>query len=132
MIWLWLACSNIEDDVTPRTVYNDGIALMEAGSWSDAEAKFLEARDQARTDQGLRAAAAYNLGLTYAQEAKSLEEQDPEQAQEQYDQAIAWFRDVIHLQGESANDARHNLEVALKARQGLVDRLTQGKNGFSS
>ena len=131
MIWLWLACSNIEDDVTPRTVYNDGIALMEAGSWSDAEAKFLEARDQARTDQGLRAAAAYNLGLTYAQEAKSLEEQDPEQAQEQYDQAIAWFRDVIHLQGESANDARYNLEVALKARQGLVDRLTQGKNGFS-
>ena len=131
MMWLWFACSNIEQEVTPRTIYNDGIVLMEAGSWSDAEAKFLEARDQARTDQGLRAAAAYNLGLTYVRDAQSLEEQDPELAQEQYDQAIAWFRDVIHLQGDSADDARHNLEVALKARQGLVDRLTQGENGFS-
>ena len=52
-------------------------------------------------------------------------------ATEQYIQAISWFRDVIHLQGDAARDARHNLEVALKAQQGLVDRLTQGENGFA-
>ena len=130
MMWLLLGCMTPED-VTPRTVYNDGIALMEAGSWSEAEEKFLEARDQARTDQSLRADTAYNLGLTYAKEAQSLEESDPEMATEQYTQAISWFRDVIHLQGDAASDARHNLEVALKAQQGLVDRLTQGDNGFA-
>ena len=37
---------------------------------------------------------------------------------------------MIHLQGDVASDARHNLEVAL-AQQGLVDRLTQGENGFA-
>ena len=131
MMWLWLACVTPEEDVTPRTIYNDGIALMEAANWSEAEDKFLEARDQARTDQSLRADTAYNLGLTYAKEAASLEESDPEMATEQYTQAISWFRDVIHLQGDAAIDARHNLEVALKAQQGLVDRLTQGENGFA-
>ena len=130
MMWLWLGCMTPQESVTPRTIYNDGIALMEAGNWSEAEDKFLEARDQARTDQSLRADTAYNLGLTYAKEAQSLEENDPEMATEQYTQAISWFRDVIHLQGDAASDARHNLEVALKAQQGLVDRLTQGENGF--
>lgn len=131
MMWLWLACVTPDEDLTPRTVYNDGIALMEAGNWTEAEEKFLEARDQARTDQSLRADTAYNLGLTYAKEAQSLEESDPEMARDQYTQAISWFRDVIHLQGDAALDARHNLEVALKAQQGLVDRLTQGENGFA-
>ncbi len=131
MIWLWLACVTPDGEVTPRSTYNDGLALMTAGNWTAAEDKLLEARNQARTDQTLRADAAYNLGLTYAQEAKSLEDSDPEKAQEQYTQAISWFRDVIHLQGDDAEDARHNLEVALKSQQGLVDRLTQGENGFA-
>ena len=131
MMWLLLGCMTSQESVTPRTIYNDGIALMEAGSWSEAEGKFLEARDQARTDQSLRADTAYNLGLTYAKEAQSLEESDPEMATEQYTQAISWFRDVIHLQGDAAIDARYNLEVTLKAQQGLVDRLTQGENGFA-
>lgn len=130
-MWLWLACVTPDGEVTPRSVYNDGLALMAAGSWTEAEEKFLEARNQARTDQALRANSAYNLGLTYAREAQSLEDSDPETAQGQYEQAISWFRDVIHLQGENAEDARHNLEVALKAQQGLADRLTQGENGFA-
>jgi len=131
MIWFWLACVTPDGEVTPRSVYNDGLALMAAESWTEAEEKFLDARNQARTDQALRANSAYNLGLTYAQEAQSLEESDPETAQGQYEQAISWFRDVIHLQGENAEDARHNLAVALKAQQGLADRLTQGENGFA-
>ena len=131
MMWLWLACATPDGEITPRTVYNDGLALMAAGSWTEAEDTFLEARNQARTDQALRANSAYNLGLTYAQEAQSLEESDPETAQAQYDQAISWFRDVIHLQGDNAEDARHNLAVALKSQQGLADRLTQGENGFA-
>ncbi len=131
MIWLWLACAGSTDEVTPRSLYNDGMALMEAQNWMAAEEKFLEARNQARTDQTLRANAAYNLGLTYAKEAQGLEQEEPERAQEQYTQAISWFRDVIHLQGDAAEDARHNLAVALKAQQGLVDRLTQGENGFA-
>lgn len=131
MMWLWLACTEPTNEVTPRSLYNDGMVLMEAENWTEAEEKFLEARNQARTDQALRANSAYNLGLTYAKEAQELEQEEPERAQEQYTQAISWFRDVIHLQGESAEDARHNLEVALKAQQGLVDRLTQGENGFA-
>lgn len=131
MIWLWLACSNSENEVTPRTIYNDGIVLMESGNWQTAEEKFLAARDQARTDQSLRGDSAYNLGLAYIKQAQTLEESEPEQANEKYNQAVSWFRDVIHLQGDAANDARHNLEVALKAQQGLVDRLTQGENGFA-
>ncbi len=131
MMWLWLACAEPTNEVTPRSLYNDGMVLMQAENWTEAEEKFLEARNQARTDQALRANSAYNLGLTYAKEAQELEQEEPERAQEQYTQAISWFRDVIHLQGESAEDARHNLEVALKAQQGLVDRLTQGENGFA-
>ena len=69
MMWVWLACVTPEEDVTPRTIYNDGIVLMESANWSEAEDKFLEARDQAQTDQSLRADTAYNLGLTYAKEA---------------------------------------------------------------
>ena len=131
MIWLWLACSNSATEVTPRTIYNDGIVLMESADWTAAEEKFLAARDKARTDQFLRANSAYNLGLAYIKQAQDLEEGDPEQANEKYSQAISWFRDVIHLQGDAADDARYNLEVALKAQQGLVDRLTQGENGFA-
>ena len=131
MIWFWLACSTSDTEVTPRTIYNDGIVLMESGNWSNAEEKFLEARDRARTDQSLRANSAYNLGLAYIKLAQASEQDDPEQANEKYSQAVSWFRDVIHLQGDDASDARHNLEVALKAQQGLVDRLTQGENGFA-
>ena len=64
MMWLWLACATPDGEVTPRSVYNDGLALMAAGSWTEAEDTFLEARNQARTDQALRANSAYNLGLT--------------------------------------------------------------------
>ena len=97
---------------------------------NSTQERLLSARDQARTDQQLRADAAYNLALAYVKEAQSLEEEDPEKSAEQYEQAIGWFRDVIHLQGDQAEDARHALEVALLSKQGLVDRLTQGENGF--
>lgn len=129
MIWWMLACM-VPEDNSPRDAYNDGLVLMAAENWSAAEEKLLAARDSARTDQELRANAAYNLALSYAQEARTLEESDPESAQEKYEQAIGWFRDVIQLQGETANDARHNLEVCLLSKQALVDRLTQGENGF--
>ena len=69
MIWLWLACSLSDLEVTPRTIYNDGIVLMESGDWTTAEEKFLAARDKARTDQFLRANSAYNLGLAYINQA---------------------------------------------------------------
>ena len=46
---------------------------MEAGN-CQRQRQVLEARDQARSDQSLRADSAYNLGLTYAKEAQSLEE----------------------------------------------------------
>lgn len=129
MIWWMLACM-VPEDNSPRDAYNDGLVLMAAENWSAAEEKLLAARDSARTDQELRANAAYNLALSYAQEARTLEESDPTSAQEKYEQAIGWFRDVIQLQGETANDARHNLEVTLLSKQALVDRLTQGENGF--
>ena len=87
MIWWMLACM-VPEDNSPRDAYNDGLVLMAAENWSAAEEKLLAARDSARTDQELRANAAYNLALSYAQEARTLEESDPASAQEKYEQAI--------------------------------------------
>ena len=93
MIWWMLACM-VPEDNSPRDAYNDGLVLMAAEKLECCrEEKMLEARDSARTDQELRANAAYNLALSYAQEARTLEESDPASAQEKYEQATGWFRD---------------------------------------
>ena len=70
---------------------------MESADWTAAE-KSTAAEDKARTDQFLRANSAQSW-FTSIKQAQDLEEGDPEQANEKYSQAISWFRDVIHLQG---------------------------------
>jgi hypothetical protein len=109
-----------------RVRYDEGVAALAEKKWDDASKALLDARDKAGADGLLRFRAAYDLGVTYAQQAESLA-QEPEKAIPPLGQAIAWFRAALAEAPKDA-DAHHNLEVALRRLALLEDKAHAGKN----
>ena len=52
-----------------RQKFNEGVGLLEASKYEDAEKALLEARSNAGVDPELRFRAAYDLGMAYAAHA---------------------------------------------------------------
>lgn len=90
--------------------YNRGCAAFQAGSLDEAKAAFTSVMRRS-TDEEMRFRALYNLGNT------SFKQEDFSSAKEYYKEALKVRPDD--------GDARHNLELALKALKKQQDR----KNG---
>ncbi len=124
------ACGLSEPDgFEARKKYNEAILLLQKQDFEAAQKKFLSARDEAGADAELRFSAAYNLGLSFTEDAQSKPD-DAETALSLLRQAAAWFRDAVRLSPDN-EDARVNLELVLKRTQLLVDKLNHGKNGLA-
>jgi Ca-activated chloride channel family protein len=96
------AQSDMDNPKDLRYRYNRGVAAYQAGDYQGAAAAFASVLRRSQDDD-IRAKAAYNLGnATYKQG-------DFQSAVNHYKQAIA--------QDPSSEDARHNLELAVRAVQ---------------
>ena len=96
------AQSDMDNPKDLRYRYNRGVAAYQAGDYQGAAAAFASVLRRSQDDD-IRAKAAYNLGnATYKQG-------DFQSAVNHYKQAIA--------QNPSSEDARHNLELAVRAVQ---------------
>ncbi|MEC7983913.1 MAG: hypothetical protein VX278_02040, partial [Myxococcota bacterium] len=124
---LVMACTTSES--SPRHIYNEGSRKLAAQELEEASTQLLDARDKAGSDATLRQYAAYNLALSHAQKGLPLEESDPDAASEEYAKAVSWFRDAIRI-NPTDEEARYNLEIALKRIQMLADKRNAGKNGL--
>ena len=131
-------------ELTARGRYNLGLAHVGDGSYEEAAAEFLAARDNAGPDPELRYRAAFNLGLALAAQAgfgdpapESVLDQTPEdpaqeptpapeQAIETLRQSAAWFNDAVRLAPPGDDDARINLELVSKWILQLADQLNEG------
>jgi Ca-activated chloride channel family protein len=96
------AQSDMDNPKDLRYRYNRGVAAYQAGDYQGAAAAFASVLRRSQDDD-IRAKAAYNLGnATYKQG-------DFQSADNHYKKAIA--------QDPSSEDARHNLELAVRAVQ---------------
>jgi len=107
----------------PRDVYNEALAYLNKDA-DRAERLLSEARRDAGTDGELRFRATYNMGWVEVQRADTVLGQKPEEALEHLRRAADWFRDAVRLRPDS-EDARHNLEVALRRILELADSLAK-------
>lgn len=113
---------------TPREVYNEGVVALEARDLEDAERAFTNARRDAKGDDELRYHAAFNLGWVAVGQAGRIRGDAPQEALTQLYRAADWFREAVRLAPED-EDARRNLEVALKQALVLADELARSKEG---
>ncbi len=111
------------EPTAPRDVYNEALAYLNKDA-DRAERLLTEARRDAGTDGEVRFRATYNLGWVEVQRADAVLGQKPEEALEHLRRAADWFRDAVRLRPDS-EDARHNLEVALRRILELADSLAK-------
>ncbi len=107
----------------PRAVYNEALAYLNKDA-DRAERLLTEARRDAGTDGELRFRATYNMGWVEVQRADAVLAQKPAEALEHLRRAADWFRDAVRLRPDR-EDARHNLEVALRRILELADSLSK-------
>jgi len=103
------ARSDMDNPKDLRYRYNRGVAAYQAGDYQGAAAAFASVLRRSKDDD-LRGKAAYNLGNATAKQG------DFQSAVDHYKQAIA--------QDPTSEDARHNLEVAVR----LVQMQQQQQN----
>lgn len=117
---------------SPRERYNRAVALLDAGDFAAAAPLLRDARRDATDDPELRHAAAYDLGIAAAARAEAVEASAPKDALEALHEAADWFREAS-AQRPDDDDARHNLEVALRKALILADYLAkQSERGLES
>ncbi len=107
----------------PRDLYNEALAYLNKDA-DRAERLLTEARRDAGTDGEVRFRATYNMGWVQVRRADAVLAQKPEEALEHLRRAADWFRDAVRLRPDS-EDARHNLEVALRRILELADSLAK-------
>jgi Ca-activated chloride channel family protein len=113
---------------TPREVYNRGVDALSAGDLEVAESLLTSARREARGDGELRFRATYDLGWLEMQKSGRIEGEDPRAALEDLRRAADWFREAVQLRPDD-EDARANLDVALRRALVLADRLARAGEG---
>ena len=113
---------------TPRERYNRGVEALQAGDFEEAERWLGEARSASGDDVELRFRASYDLGFAAVQGAGRREAEDPEAALASLHRGADWFREAVSLRPEN-EDARINLEVALRRALLLADRLAREREG---
>ena len=125
-----------DDQASPlRKDYNDALKDFEKGSFEDSDQGFREARDKAGQDVELRFRAAFNLGLSLAQQVSvgpqldSMEPKDLEAARAKLEESASWFRTAVHLRPDE-RDARVNLEIVSRRIIAISDRLNKGENSL--
>ncbi len=122
------ACSGGSERPARRT-YNEGVTLLHAQAWDEAEAKLLAARSEAGVDPELRWRAAFQLGTALAGHAEQVAAAQPpelERAIELYGKAAAWFQDAARLRPDDLA-AAENLEIVRLRQQSLADQLGAGE-----
>jgi Ca-activated chloride channel family protein len=125
---LLMLSTSARADENPRHSYNEARRAFAAKDLAAARKGFLAARDGAQGDVELRYRAAFNLGVTLAQQAQSAAGQE---ALDELKESAAWFRDAIHLQPDD-KDARVCLEVVLRRIGVLADQLNRGQNSLEA
>lgn len=112
----------------PRAVYNEAVEALAAHAYDDAERLLERARRDSAGDEELRFNASYNLGWVSVQQAGRVQGEDPQEALSRLERAADWFREAVQLRPEN-EEARQNLEVALKRALVLADELARNAQG---
>ncbi|MEE3329228.1 MAG: VWA domain-containing protein [Myxococcota bacterium] len=111
---------------TPRERYNLATALLSSEDPTAASVALRDARRDATDDLELRYAATYNLGMAAVAHAETVEAEDPHAALDSLYEAADWFRDATRQRADGEDeDARHNLDVALRKALVLADFLAR-------
>ena len=118
------SAAETEDARTAREIYNQGVRSLSAGEAADALDHFVEARRRGAGDPELRFHSTYNLGNASVAQAEAMEGEDPQGALAKLRQAADWFRQAVQLRSDD-EDARHNLEIALRKALVLEDMLAR-------
>ncbi len=128
---LGAGCSKTSQNREARVKYNEALALFAKKDWNKAAEAFLAARDKAGPDPELRYRAAFNLGLTKANQADAVSKQEPEKAIELLRSAGDWFFDALSKKPND-KEARANLEAVQRRAEVLADKINQGKNTLAA
>jgi Ca-activated chloride channel family protein len=116
----------------PRELYNRGVEQLERLEYDDAERSIGRARREARGDGELRFHASYNLGWLAMEQGGRREGESPQEALGLLYRAADWFREAVRERPED-EDARANLEVALRRALVLADRIArEGESGLEA
>jgi len=127
MVLLFVTIANADNpDLTPgtpRQIYNQGAAHLNAGQLDDAEQQLTEARNNSGIDNQMRYQATFNLGWIQIKRADQLLEEKPQEALTHLHAAADWFRDAVELQPDN-KVPRENLEIVIRRALVLADSLT--------
>lgn len=123
---------NVYEDpsLKPRDIYNLAVNFLKKKEFDSAIEGFGRARDMASFDNELRYSSAYNMGYAYAEKASSLgdigslNEESLQSVIDNMSLSVAWFRDAVR-QRPSLDEARGNLEIALKRHLAAQDMMAQ-------
>lgn len=130
LLGLLVGCSSGMES-SARSRYNHGNDMLAKGDLASAERAFMEARNDARGDQQLRYAAAFNLGMLHARKAEETSEEELQEALAELQKARSWFQDAAKVRSDD-KDARINLEIVGHRAQILADQLNKGKNSLDA
>ena len=114
----------VEAPLEPRASYNRGLEDIESGHIEAASGALQRARDEAGRDGELRYRAVYALGWVAAAHAEVLAPGEPKAALAELESAAERFREALRLRSAS-EDARINLEIALRRAQILADQMRE-------
>ncbi len=117
-----------------RDQYNDGQAALQAKDYAKAEDLLVKAFGDAGVDPELRYLAAFDLGVAFAEHARSLVDAakpDLDQALGLLHQAAAWFQ-TAHQARPDNGDAKANLAIVVARAQAIADDVNRGKNGLEA
>ncbi len=113
-----------DEAADPRELFNRGVSALDEDDLDAAQRWLDRARREAAGDGELRFRAAYNLGISFAARAETLEADAPAEALQANYVAADWFRDAISQRPED-EDSRVNLDVVLHRALVLADRIAQ-------
>ena len=105
---------DMENPKDIRYRYNRGCAAFQSGQYEEAEAAFSSVLRRT-ADRQIQYKAAYNLGNTAFK-------------QKDYSAAAAFYRQAL-VRHPDSEDARHNLELALRAMEQMKRQQDQPKQG---
>ena len=120
---------------SPHIWFNRGSALYKEGQYDKAMDAFEQA-GLSSGNPGIEALSKFSQGNTSFRKGVTQQETDPQQALASVERGVQLYQDALKVD-PGLNDARHNIEVARRMMQQLMERLKnqppspsqgQGKN----
>ncbi len=119
-----LACRGEGSPANAWNYYRQGVDCYNKGDYAAATDNFTKSLNT--DDRTLEQWSSYNLGLTFYQQAHSVEAQNPADAMNYYQAAREHFRRVLNIDHRD-RDAKYNYELTAKKIKELEARMPQNK-----